>query len=498
MKHIPNYVTMRVTIENYDFVSTYLKEHYPHNLRTDKNTGLPKFNKQDSVIWLRCSKEDTEAIKEDLRNHKIIFSVLGEHLERRNFEHYYDGKCYNMSRAEFRRMLAEKLSSEYVQMLGQNSTISREQIELRNSEFLERCRKGEIKPDTNGTLRLPCGCVCKEIPGELSHVPATQCEFHRSIEEKPILKTEEKRKTENGHVQPEHVQTVLDLVRKNGNISFKEISRITGFGREEVFLSLKSLVKEDKIFIPRRFWKNQRRVGRKKKNKSKTQGRQPTQALTKAQTPMLSKQDAMEEISNALKLEGFSTPQTFGNCVFATRYRETGAPIRLFILVHDKESTMAREFAEPRISIIFHVSKFRQRLRSMMRWLFNPKPKPIGELNTDVLTSFGWHAYLNEDTRQDSLLAATNELRETHVAKVLLWLKNSWPMNPNMPEEYSFHVSQDYNWFRSNVGENRSYFRLKQKLLITLQIECRRLVREANIDLSEHTKSIERFFLITY
>lgn len=134
-----------------------------------------------------------------------------------------------------------------------------------------------------------------------------------------------------------------------------------------------------------------------------------------------------------------------------------------------------------------------------MRWWLNPEPKHIGELNQDVLTSFGWHAYLNEDTRQESLLVAENELGESHVANVLIWLKNSWRNNPQRRfEEYYQIASQDYNWFCSNVGKNAKYFRLKQELLTTLQAELRRLVREGKIKFFKDTESIERFYLITY
>lgn len=219
---------------------------------------------------------------------------------------------------------------------------------------------------------------------------------------------------------------------------------------------------------------------------------------SKEERRILSKEEAMRKILGELKFESFSTPQVFENYVFATRHRETGPPLRLFIMIQEKESIMAQEYAESRISMVFDVSKFRQRLRSMMRWVFNPKLKPVGELRTNVLTAFGWHAYLNEDIRQDSLLAAVNELGGTHVSKVLLWLKSSWPTNPIMPEEYSLNASQDYSWFCSSVVENTVYFRLKRKLLTTLQTECRRLAKEGKIEFSEHTGSIERFYMITY
>lgn len=209
------------------------------------------------------------------------------------------------------------------------------------------------------------------------------------------------------------------------------------------------------------------------------------------------KQDAVKEICNALVSEGFSI-EVCEDYVFAKRNRQFGAPIGLFISAQKKESASAYRYVQAQITMVCHVTRFRQRLKGLLRWWLFPRQTPIGELDTNVLTSFGWHAYLKEDVRQESLLAATNELGETRISNVLLWLKNSWPTNPIMPEEYSFHVRQDYNWFRSNLGENAYYFRLKNELLFDLQRECQRLLREKKIKLFEDARAIGRFFLITY
>jgi len=209
------------------------------------------------------------------------------------------------------------------------------------------------------------------------------------------------------------------------------------------------------------------------------------------------RQDAFSEIRDTLASEGFSI-EVCEDYVFAKRNREVGLPFGLFISVQKKESALVCKYVQAKITMVCHVTRFRQRLRNLTRWWFHHDSKPVGGLNTNVLTSFGWHAYLNENLRQERLMDATHELGETHVSNVLLWLKNSWPMNPIMPEEYSFHVSQDYHWFHSNFGDNAYYFRLKNELFLALQSECQRLIRERRVRLFEDARAIERFFLIAY
>jgi phage FluMu protein Com len=250
--------------------------------------------------------------------------------------------------------------------------------------------------------------------------------------------------------------------------------------------------------VPKSFPRNARTPCCKLRARQITSDEYPQTRVSKEpKSKIWVKEDALKKVQDVLRSEGFVI-QMCEDCVFAKRNRENGLPLRLFVSVHEKESPMARPYAEAKITMVFHVTKFQQRLSNLMRWWFYPKRKPVGELNINVLTSFGWHAFLNEDTREECLMAAVNELGETHVANVLLWLKNAWPMNPIMPEEYSFNVSQDYNWFRSNFGENAYYFRLKSELLYKLQHECQKLVRERRIKLFEDKEAIDRFFLVTY
>lgn len=211
----------------------------------------------------------------------------------------------------------------------------------------------------------------------------------------------------------------------------------------------------------------------------------------------LSLQDVLRKVCDALISNGFSV-EVCENYIFAKRNCEGRLPLSLFISVQKKESPLVCRYAESKIAMICHITKFRERLSSLKYWFFYRNRNPIDQLDTDVLTSFGWHAYLNENVRRECLLNAMSVLGETRVANVLLWLKNTWPNNPIMPEEYSFNVAQDYDWVRSNFEENIHYYRLKNELLHTLQYECQRLIRERRIKLFEDSKAIEYFLLIIY
>jgi hypothetical protein len=67
-------------------------------------------------------------------------------------------------------------------------------------------------------------------------------------------------------------------------------------------------------------------------------------------------------------------------------------------------------------------------------------------LNTDVITRFGWHAYEDEETRHSALEWAAGAWGKSHILNLLSWLKNTWPKNPKL-SQYADVVEFDYNWF---------------------------------------------------
>jgi hypothetical protein len=68
--------------------------------------------------------------------------------------------------------------------------------------------------------------------------------------------------------------------------------------------------------------------------------------------------------------------------------------------------------------------------------------KLVDGLGTDVLTAFGWHAYLDQGARQNALERCLVGLSTGHILGVLQWLKVA-----KQTEQFRPVVEKDYRWF---------------------------------------------------
>ncbi len=171
----------------------------------------------------------------------------------------------------------------------------------------------------------------------------------------------------------------------------------------------------------------------------------PIMTMTSEKPETVTSHYAVKEICDALKSKGFSV-EVCENYVFAKRNCLIGLPVGLFIAIEEERSAQLNKYTDANISVICPLTEFRQRLSSLLSWWSRPKRANADGLNINVLTSFGWHSWLNEEERKECLIAAAGELGEEHVHNVLLWLCNSWSSNPMIPQAYSANVRCDYQW----------------------------------------------------
>ena len=448
-KHFLRIIILKIEPTKFDFARQFLRESYPTLLKIEQKTGLPIDDKTEKTISLRCSKNDLDVVKGELVKNQVVFSTTRDHSLRRDFSHYYNGKIYNMPRKEFRKKVTEE-QINYFSGSAIGKTEVTEQPTFSVSRKTMRVVKREIR-----RLLLLHGSIRATSEDELIEWIVT--------------------KTKKYSTNAQKVKRLLVTYLQEG------LFRLAPLETGAIELS----------YNPE---KTRDFRDRKTKGSSPLKIKMP-RPLTNYEK-IMSKMDAIKEIRDVLVLSGFSMEE-HEDYIVADRFREFGPAIRLFISLQDKKNSLFKKYIDEKITIVFHASKFRQRLRNLLDWWFSLHTIHAGELGTNVLTHFGWHAYLTEDIRQEALVSATNELKEQHVTDVLLLLKNWWPNNPNIPEEYSFNVSQDYVWYRSNIGQNARCFRLKNELLQRLQFEYQRLIGEGLIRLP-HSRAIERFFVITY
>jgi hypothetical protein len=216
-----------------------------------------------------------------------------------------------------------------------------------------------------------------------------------------------------------------------------------------------------------------------------------------AQSKAMTKEEAFSKIQKTLSLLGFQVEKG-EDFVLAKRKRTDGMSFGLFMSVKPTENIGLREYLKTKVAPIFHILDFDKRLRRLVDWWLKPPRLRPDELDVNVLTSFGWHSYLSEDIRQEALTLAAYGLNGTRVTRLLNFLKNTWPKNPNMPMEYSFNVKRDYDWFYENFGDNIRRYHLKKRFLLALQDECRKHIQEKRITLVNDVEEIARFILVVY
>lgn len=376
-----------------------------------------------------------------------------------------------------------------VQRIVTKVTKIKERLENERIDVVKRWRENKLIFDADKKIEFPCGCTYQEIPAGLQRISDGMCALKKCLPDELILKTSDQRKTSNGRTEPAFVQAIHDVIRTGGVSGVDDISRRTGFRHEKVWAGLNWLVAENEIFIPNGFWKSRQTKKHLEDSHKKKSQKQ------KVHKPVITRAEALYKICNVFRMVGFAY-EFSDDYVFAIRENEDGSSVSFFVSIEDGRSDFAQRYSHPQVSLSLPVSLFKERLRSVVQWLLHPRHGEIGELNQNVLTSFGWHAYFDEGLRRTSLLVAENELGEEHVAKVLAWLTNAWRNHPiDKFGEYSEVAEADYDWFRSNVGGNAHYFRLKMELRTLLEEKYDRLVSEGRI---RSSVEITRFYLVTY
>jgi hypothetical protein len=130
------------------------------------------------------------------------------------------------------------------------------------------------------------------------------------------------------------------------------------------------------------------------------------------------------------------------------------------------ETAIWERFHVQGVSQAVELERFKSRLSRIISWLRNPDREILtSELGQDVLTSFGWHAKEDEDTRHEALTAADGELGEDHVTHILSWLKNVWQNNLRGNfAEYSEIAGEDHDWFCTTMRSDRRIHIVKKEL----------------------------------
>ncbi len=93
-------------------------------------------------------------------------------------------------------------------------------------------------------------------------------------------------------------------------------------------------------------------------------------------------------------------------------------------------------------------------------------------LNQDVITAFGWHAYLSDEPRHEALVGAAIVWGDDHILRVLELLRNTWPRNPNL-DIYVDTVNEDYEWFVNSIS-NQYYRQRRNSIKEQVEYECKK------------------------
>jgi uncharacterized C2H2 Zn-finger protein len=118
-------------------------------------------------------------------------------------------------------------------------------------------------------------------------------------------------------------------------------------------------------------------------------------------------------------------------------------------------------------NIIMTLSKFQNYINTLGR--FGHEKIDFTSFRKDVITPFGWHAWLPDNVRHSALDYSLIHFPEHRILHLLLWMKNAWPKNPNL-DQYGEIVIGDYRWFeRERVST--AYHIAKRNLIFKLEDE---------------------------
>jgi uncharacterized C2H2 Zn-finger protein len=116
-------------------------------------------------------------------------------------------------------------------------------------------------------------------------------------------------------------------------------------------------------------------------------------------------------------------------------------------------------------NIIMTLSKFQNYINTLGR--LGHDKVDFTSFRKDVITPFGWHAWLPDNVRHSALDYSLIHFSEHRILHLLFWMKNAWPKNPNL-EQYGEIVIGDYRWFeRERIST--AYHTAKRNLIFKLQ-----------------------------
>ena len=145
----------------------------------------------------------------------------------------------------------------------------------------------------------------------------------------------------------------------------------------------------------------------------------------------------------------------------------------------------------------FAVDSFKRLIEGLDKIWSTQTKAFVSGLNLEVLTPFGWHASLDEPSRQAALGRCAAGLGIDHVLNVLRWLRNSWQ---NHPTHYvhSEAVKRDYLWFDRNFGEEAyPTHRKRRELRTKIESECQHVIAESpSFRKVLGSRSADRFLIV--
>jgi hypothetical protein len=360
-----------------------------------------------------------------------------------------------------------------------------------NNNQVDSLRSSNFNVELGSTISFACGCMYRSVPIGLARISEEDCPFHNPKPELLILKDSKRWVSAGGEVEPDFVQAIHEVVSLDDYINIQTISLQTGLATDKVTEGLKWLSSKGEITTYESLWSSQR-AGRNV----------PTillrnTPLNKDYSFAFAKRLAFRKLIEALDYWHFQIEVGF-DYVFGELSVWHKEPIRIYVCVQQNNSRFIESNFLKDFNASINVTKFKQRLSGIMEWLINPREFKVGHLNSDVLTAFGWHADLVEDARHERLIAAEGELGDEHIAKVLLWLRNSWSHHPNYKfVEYSESAADDYDWFSSNVTGYSGYYNARKKVNSLLEDQYYRL-RRYGLARSKNELGPLRCFLVTY
>jgi len=145
----------------------------------------------------------------------------------------------------------------------------------------------------------------------------------------------------------------------------------------------------------------------------------------------------------------------------------------------------------------FTVDSFKRLIEGLDRLWSVRKKMLVTDLNPEVLTPFGWHAYYGEPNRRAALERCAAGLTIDHVLNVLRWLRSVWSKHPTH-KVYLPAVRHDYAWFDQTFGEKAYPHRRKRReLRDRIESECRQAIaQDSTIRSTVGGRIVDRFLII--